>query len=177
MYILRNPQVYDPEIYDHQYDHTMWPDHVARVQKTIEFARKNLMYGRVADLSCGDGTIALALNEHATLGDFSDAFEHWGEIDVTINDISYQDAFICTETLEHLPNPLKTLFKIRQKTRRLLLSTPVHAPGVVDQNQEHLWTWDRWGVEAFLIAADFSVLDYEEHFFGVGYHYGLWACQ
>lgn len=181
MYLLKKDLHYTEaelrEIYAHPHEHHHWEDHVNRVQRTIEFARRNVLYGRVADLSCGDGSIAKALSTEATLGDFAPGYFFTGPIDDTIKLIDFQDVFICTETLEHLETPLKTLWKIRQKTRQLLLSTPVHDQDAMDDNPEHLWVWDRWGVEGLLVAADFEILDYEEIYNGMGYRYGVWTAQ
>lgn len=181
MYIVRKPLEYSEaelrEIYARPHEHYHWEDHVNRVQRTIEFARRNSLYGRVADLSCGDGSIAKALSSEATLGDFAPGYFLTGPIKQTIELIDFQDVFIMTETLEHLSDPLGTLWKIRPKTRKLLLSTPVHDDGALDDNPEHLWVYDRSGVEFLLDAADFVVLDYEEIYNGIGYRYGVWACQ
>lgn len=177
-YIHRNRPAYSEEelsrIYAIPHRHDQWEDHVHRVERTIAFARRNALYGRVADLSCGDGTIALALSSEAILGDFAPGYPLQGPIDETIKKIPFVDVFILSETLEHLDTPVRTLQKIRNKTRSLLLTTPVHPPGVIDENPEHYWTWNAGGVESVLNEAHFSVIDYEECFNGIGYTYGIW---
>lgn len=181
MYIHRNRPAYTPEelsqVYAEGYDHSRWEDHVQRVQDTISFARRMALYGRVADLSCGDGTIALALSSEAILGDITPKYPVTGPLESTISVIPFVDVYICTETLEHLDNPLLVLQMIRNKTRQLLLSTPVHNPGDIDENPEHYWTWDREGVEDLLHQADFRAIAYTELQYAVGYRYGVWAAQ
>lgn len=47
--------------YPEGYQHTQWPDHVERVEATLDFLRPHLdrlLVGSLADLSCGDGAIA-----------------------------------------------------------------------------------------------------------------------
>lgn len=174
----QNPKYSDAElrqIYATPHEHSKWEDHVNRVEQTIALARRNAMYGRIADLSCGDAVIALTLSTEAVLGDFAPGYEYQGEILDTLPQIPFVDVFVLCETLEHMDDPDLVLQRVRHKTRQLLLSTPVcDGP---DGNPEHYWVWDREGVEDMLANADFSVIDYAEAYNGMGYRFGIWGCR
>lgn len=151
---------YTPEelaqVYTTPYDHTKWPDHVQRVEFTREFV-KEIITERdictVADLSCGDGAIPLGLpllRDDMVLGDFfpTDNTQIHGAIEETVLSIPDVDLFICSETLEHVDDPLDLLDKIRNKADTLVLSTPLGE--VDDGNPEHYWGWDLDGIELLL---------------------------
>jgi 2-polyprenyl-3-methyl-5-hydroxy-6-metoxy-1,4-benzoquinol methylase len=87
------------------------------------------------------------------------------------------DLFICSETLEHLDDPVEVLKQIRQKTKYLLLSTP-HAR-FDDNNLEHYWAWDKDGIAELLAQADFEpiqfhLLELADDYY---YDYQIWVCQ
>lgn len=192
------------ELYSSPHAHDKWPDHVHRVKDTISFAKAHGLHlpgvdlgdspedhlhpdlqgghvqcNHVADLSCGDATIARALCLTPILGDFAPGYEFHGAIEDVISQIPFVQVFVLTETLEHLFDPGMVLDKIRAKTETLLLSTPVHNPGDVDHNPEHYHVWDREGVEAYLTEASFTVKAYKEIHDGVPshYRYGTWVCR
>lgn len=188
MYIHRTRAAYGEEelkaVYSEQYDHTAWEDHVYRVEKTIEFAETQIMHSpittklEVVDLSCGDAIIAMTLASEPILGDYTEGYQHYGPIEQTAKELDeWEDKrlWILTETLEHLDNPLRVLDEIAHRTDYLLLSTPIHNSGDVDDNPQHYWTWDREGVELFARAAGFEVLAYDtiKHE-TLGYTYGVW---
>lgn len=183
--IKRLRPAYSPEelaeIYEKEYNHTRWPDHIERVKFTKSFIR-DVMIDRnirtVADLSCGDGAIALGIGaEEWFLGDLTPG-EHCGfhgPIEQTIEQIPQVDLFILSETLEHVDDPAGLLAKIWDKADCLVLTTPLGE--VDDGNPEHYWGWDLDGIESLLEDAlwwpDHSVLftpDVED----VYYTYQVW---
>jgi hypothetical protein len=138
----RHDDAFLAQLYATPHDHTRWADHIERVRATIEFANELcLPVGRVADLSCGDGTIARALSDDPILGDFAPGYEIHGPIEETIWTIDPVDLFICCETIEHLDTPFAVLTLIRTKAQRLLLSCPLIAPDQTDDNVEHYWAF------------------------------------
>lgn len=169
------------EMYTEPHDHRRYGHgHHLRVELTKVLARENsLGMQSVADLSCGNGEIARSLKFKRTiLGDFAPGYKITGPIERTIEEINLVDLFICSETIEHLRNPSLVLGKIRERATKLVLSTPIEAWG--DTNKEHLWAWDRAGVEYLLEAAGwapevFASLD--SRVFGEAYLYGIWICQ
>jgi hypothetical protein len=166
------------KVYDHQYNHTWWQDHIQRVKHTIRIG--NLVpafignINSVADLSAGDGAIANGLNiPNKILGDFVEGFEYTGKIEDTIKQIPKVDLFISSETLEHVDDPLKMLKSIRAKTKWLLLSTPEENWG--DPNPEHYWAWDKEGVQELLEKAGFEPVYFES--IPIAYTHQIWICK
>lgn len=170
------------EIYPEPHRHSKWHDHISRVNITIEIAKffnKYNILDSIADLSCGDGHIVTHLFPVTKyLGDFAPGYEFQGPIENTLDQIPKVDLYICCETLEHLDDPLSVLQKIREKSDKLILSTPVNNWN--DGNIEHYWSWDREGVEELLKQAGFTVHLYNELDFrrlGPAYYcFGIWAC-
>lgn len=164
------------ELYATPHQHTRWPDHVARVEATIVFARDFAPDPTsVADLSCGDGAIALALSPSPILGDFAPGWPVTGPLERTLPQLEPVDLYVCCETLEHVERPAWTLDAIRAVARRLVLSTPV--AGEDGDNEEHYWAWDREGVEALLAGAGWQVDAYVELDPGAQYVFGVWGCS
>lgn len=145
------------KVYPHQYDHTQWTDHVQRVQHTVSFITEHWApadVNVVADLSCGDGAIAAALDARVRhLGDLVDGAhcEYVGPIEHTVALIPPVDLFILSETLEHVDDPLALLKSIRACARTIFISTPLGE--VDDGNPEHYWGWDADGVVSLLAQA------------------------
>jgi len=161
------------QVYDHAYDHTKWPDHIQRVERTIEIATafgadRRWVVG--ADLSCGDGAILRALYRNGTiqsaiLGDLV-AAEHVskayvGPIERTIVNLGKVDLFVCSETIEHLVDPDTVLKEIATHTRNLVLSTPILEEPERHANPEHYWSWDVNDVLEMLTAAGWTEADYD----------------
>lgn len=171
------------EIYATPHQHGRWRDHRVRVSVTTELARgllEDTTISSVADLSCGDGTIARSLDlERTVLGDFAPGYEHTGPIEETIEKIEPVDIYICSETIEHLDDPLPVLAAIRTKTRYLVLSTPVEAWG--ETNPEHYWAWSKLDVEGLLLKAGFTVLrpyvELDMRNSWSPYAFGIWVCS
>jgi hypothetical protein len=166
------------EIYATPHNHTAWPDHVLRVNRTLEIAKTISNVEAVADLSAGDAFIINSLDcAKSFIGDYAPKYEFTGPIEVTIEDIPNVDLFICSETLEHLDSPVEVLQQIRKKTKHLLLTTP-HAK-FDDVNEEHYWAWDKAGVQELLESAGFEVVSFEllELANDYYYDYQIWVCK
>jgi hypothetical protein len=169
-------------LYATPHDHRRWQDHLFRVDITSAIAGLLMApNGTVADLSCGNAVIAKWLHEtrdaRTILGDFAPGYEHTGPIEQTIGEIGQVDLFICSETIEHLDDPDAVLAKIRQKTDRLVLSTPDGETN--DANPEHVWGWDAEVVEKMLCDAGFTPeihTTVDTRPIG-GYCYQIWACR
>ena len=166
-------------IYATPHQHKEWKDHIHRVEMTIAFAKWFGEVTSIADLSCGDGAIINALSaQEKYLGDFAPGYDFHGAIEQTIREIPSVDLFICSETLEHLDDPLAVLKEIRKKTRYLALSTPY---GEIDKgNPQHYWGWDKEGISSLLHQAGFKPVIYTLlEFFdpSLTYNYQLWGCQ
>lgn len=147
------------KIYETPHRHDLWPDHRLRVTETIRLANDlgglTEFPARVADLSCGDATIArrvrirTAVDMRIILGDYAPGWEITGPIEKTIHRLEPVDLFICSETIEHLDDPDYVLRAIRHKASRLVLSTPLGETS--DRNPEHYWGWDEAGVFSMLM--------------------------
>ena len=164
-------------IYPEPHDHSRFADHIGRVQTTIELARRFQDVKSVADLSCGDATIARSLGvDNLQLGDFASGYDICGPIEETIKKIEPVDLFIISETIEHLDDPDAVLSAIRPLTRYLVLSTPLTEEGEVDLNHEHYWQFDKQGVAEMLETAGFTPEHYDEFDGGV-YLWQIWGCS
>lgn len=154
-------------MYAEPYDHTKWPDHLERVERTQKIlSRYALLTGArtAADLSCGDGAILREGRyrwEEWWLGDMAPADDSWlsGPIEQTIGRIPAVDWFVLSETLEHVERPKELLAAIRQKARYLLLTTPYAEWD--DGNPQHYWGWDEDGVRDLLFPAGWVPLLHE----------------
>lgn len=165
------------EIYAVPHDHSVFPDHVLRVEKTLELAASFLTDTDLlgADLSCGDGDILRSLPLMDRIyGDFAPGYQYRGGIEHTIELIPGVDVFVLCETLEHLDDPLAVLKQIRRKAKKLLLSTPLGE--VTDENPEHYWGWDSAGVGELLIEAGWWGDVYAETNPPMGYRFQIWGC-
>lgn len=146
--------------------------HGERVAATILLA-SSVPAQTVADLSCGNAAIATALCPSPVLGDAAPGYPIHGPIEETLLQIEPVDMLILSETLEHVDNPQLVLARIADKTRILILSTPLECWG--DTNAEHLWAWDRDAVEA--LAGEFTVKAFthvDSTAYGEPYDYGIW---
>lgn len=137
-----------------------------------------------ADLSCGNGAVLSAtepVGVTAThFGDYAPGWPYQGPIEQTVGEIPRVDLFVCCETLEHLDGPVDVLGAIREKAGNLVLGTPVGTLGdSEDGNGEHLWQWDREGVESMLSDTGWSPVVYmsvDSRLLNEPYLYGIWGC-
>ena len=166
-------------IYQTPHRHSQWNDHRIRVQMTIAFASFFGDVNRVADLSAGDATIINAINaKEKYIGDFAPGYELTGAIDDTIELIPNVDLFICSETIEHLDDPEKTLLKIRAKTKAIIVTTPDGESN--DHNPEHYWGWDTQGVSELLTSVGFTPTIFSRIDFvnpTSTYNYQIWGAR
>lgn len=173
------------EMYATPHEHTRWDDHRIRVDMSSALAHHMLRHGGVvADLSCGDATLALRLQAsheaRLILGDYAPGYPITGPIEETIHQLAPREAdlFICSETIEHLDDPDAVLADIRTKAGCLLLSTPDGEDD--DHNPEHVWGWDTEAVEKMLREAGWTpavrtVVDLRPG--GGEYAFQVWACR
>jgi hypothetical protein len=166
------------DVYARPHEHSSWEDHRLRVQMTIAFASWFGNIDSIADLSAGDAAIINAIPAKTRyIGDFAPGYEFTGAIDDTIELIPKVDLFICSETIEHLDDPEKTLAKIRAKTKAIIVTTPDSE--INDGNPEHYWGWDNVGVRELLEGAGFkpvifNTLQFENP--SLIYDYQFWGC-
>lgn len=155
------------DIYPAPYDHTRWVDHVARVEATAAFARRiSSPPESIADLSCGDGAIPLAIADWArsklghpvalVLGDLVGGWSIHGRIEDTVEILPPVDLYVCSETVEHLDDPDAILAEIATKATTLLLTTPLGETNTA--NPEHYWGWDEQGVGDMLTTTGWEPL-------------------
>lgn len=166
------------QIYSKPHEHHHWLDHIIRVSRTIDVAKDIEGIGSVADLSAGDAAIINSLDvPNKYIGDYAPKYEFEGPIERTINKIPEVDLFICSETLEHVDDPVYVLSLIRAKTKKLLLTTPEGK--FDDTNPEHYWAWDKEGIEKLLIHAGFNPVRYEKLELAEQYYYDyqIWVCE
>lgn len=153
---------YDPaelkRIYAETYDPTRWDEHVRRIDHTQVIAsrlveRERLLTG--ADLSCGDASIirSLGLIDIVT----NDITSSGLSINEVVRDIAPVDLFICTETIEHLEAPWTVLERIAERTKWLILSTPLDEDAAIG-NWEHYWSFELIDVRQMLNDAGFTDL-------------------
>lgn len=168
-------------IYKTPHDHTKWPDHKYRVEKTIIYSNLWLTDDDVigADLSCGDGAILNGLDvPNRIFGDFAPGYAYQGPIEETIKQIPPVDVFVCCETLEHIDDPLTLLEDIRAHTNKLILSTPEAED---DDNPEHYWCWNRSDIWLLLRKAGFDPIRFHEIKYAPmktsSYTYQLWFAE
>jgi hypothetical protein len=174
------------QLYATPHQHDRWVDHQIRVDVTVDLASYMLRPGAtIADLSCGDSSIARRLAAccagSTILGDFAPGYEHTGPIEETVHRLRWKqaDLFVLSETVEHLDDPNQVLRWIREKTDALVLSTP---DGETDptRNPEHVWGFDSEAVGQMLRDAGFTpwfynLLDLRPA--GYEYAFQIWACR
>ncbi len=176
------------QIYRTPHNSNNWTDHQIRVRQTIALGQEAEMKwgrGRIADLSCGSGIIAKELaslfKAEPFLGDFAFAPGnlYTGPIELTLDDLEVNvDLFICSETIEHLDEPDNVLRRIRNRSRQLLLSTPIGERGT--DNPEHYWGWDQEAVGHMLTTAGWEPrlrVDLNFSSDKYPYDYQIWLCQ
>lgn len=168
--------------YPTPHDHRIYGmGHHLRVETTMVLARSVVKPGDiVADLSCGNGVIAKDLADYGAakviLGDFAPRYDITGPLEETIHTIPHVGLYICSETLEHVEDPTAVLTLIRDKAKRMVLSTPLECWD--DANGEHLWAWDREGIEGLFNDTGWEPLRFatlDSRTWGEPYLYGIWC--
>jgi hypothetical protein len=163
------------EIYAHAYDSTRWPEHVERIKQTIAYGQRLIdthSLKTCADFSAGDRSVTGGFHNLEQL-ETSD-----GHILEDLAGMSEPvDLFVCTETIEHLEAPWTVLEAIAEKTKWLILSTPLDEdPGI--GNHEHYWSFDDVDINWLLAQSGFEdrrmVLIGGE---GWTYTYQLWTAR
>ena len=172
------------ELYPVAHDHRLFGrGHGERVAAAIEMAREYVsgVHRPVgADLSCGNGEILRQLplwgriyGDIAPTGGPVDRMV--GPIEQTLDKIPYVDLFVLSETLEHLIDPYAVVARIMPEAGALLVTTPIDCWD--DDNPEHLWAWNREGVEYIAECGGFRADRYTEVdsiVYGERYKYGVW---
>jgi len=169
-------------IYAKPHDHVRFGrDHLLRVEVTQQIVNDMVRLTNAesaADLSSGNGTLLTNTPVRTKyFGDFAPGYEFTGAIEQTIHQIPNVDLFILSETLEHVDNPVEVLSLIRQKSKALVLSTPVGC--FHDSNPEHYWAYDREGVQDLLREAGWTPNVYnalDTTVFNNPYVFGMWGC-
>lgn len=158
------------EIYKEPHDHSIFPDHILRVDATLELANQLIDESdqSAADLSCGNGWLLDRIavpDKH--YGDYARKYTYHGRIEDTIYEIPEVDVFILCETIEHLDNPAYVLELIREKAKKLILSTPLtHG---FDDNIEHYWSFDKEGILELLTQSGWTPQLYAQTLPPLGY--------
>lgn len=168
------------KVYAVPHDAKRWADHVVRVDYTIQLGRTVAVRNTVADLSCGNGSIANGITaDLVILGDYAGSYQFQGDLVETLPLLGPSDLYVCTETLEHVDDPELVLSLIKQTgAATLLLSTPVDC--FDDDNPEHYWAWDQAGVEELLTKAGWTVQEYSAldlRKMQSPYIFGCWLCH
>lgn len=166
-------------MYAAPHDHRMYGrGHDERVEATVRLALDEIAErDYVADLSCGNGEIARRITTRATaLGDYAPGYEITGPLEETLLELDFADVYVCSETLEHVDDPEHVLDMIYQRARTLLLSTPLECWD--DANGEHMWAWDREGVEHLAAKCGWepqAFTSVDSRTYGEPYLYGIWV--
>lgn len=152
------------------YQHHVWGDHVERIAASAGFLAPWLSARHittVADLSCGDGALIDTLPwpvEVRTRGDLVPAphLDLHGPLPDSLELLAggMTDLYLCSETLEHVPDPDGLLYTISQYAEYLFLSTPVDEPTHVN-NPEHYWSWGTDDIRTMLTTTGWRPVDSE----------------
>lgn len=187
--------------YPDGYQHTGWPDHIERVDATVEFTARfaDLFNVRtVADFSCGDAAVVRRLtaacplvrkayladvninyNLISDMGRFRPQGLYAGPLPDTLVELPPEgvDLFICSETLEHVDDPDDLLRKLRERSRYLLVTTPEGETR--DENHEHYWGWDSEAMGQMLHDAGWEAIDHKifTPVSSAYYRFQMWICR
>lgn len=177
---------YYSRTYPQGYRHDVWPDHVERVEASVEMIRRYAGNIRTAaDLSCGDAAILRGCADMlgaVTLGDVNGVPDDvadptpWrrasramgvytlppGELPESLDRLGQDtvDLFVLSETLEHMDDPDLLLGLLTRRARYLFLSTPV-AETPETGNPEHYWSWDPADLHEMFLHTGWTPLQLE----------------
>lgn len=182
--------------YPDGYRHDRWPDHIERVDASVEMIRRYAGQIRTAaDLSCGDAAILCQLSgiREMWLGDLqgvpstppagTSARVHpvpAGPLPDSLADLPEPvDLYVLSETIEHMDDPDELLRQLASCATYLFLSTPLNEV-TGSGNVEHYWSWGQEDIHAMLQEAGWSPLEFQRlvpqstlHLPDT-YHYQLW---
>ncbi len=171
--------------YPDGYRHDRWPDHVERIEASVELlSRWSTRFESAADLSCGDAAILRGLAgrskrlKEVWLGDLlgvqSAAWVTDSAVLHTVppaplpdslaslpgvgSDDAAVDLFVLSETLEHMPDPDALLRDIADWAHYLFISTPLSEP-VGSGNPEHYWGWSDADIHDMLMDSGWTPLE------------------
>lgn len=202
--IRLRPKYTDEElkaVYYKTHNSNNWIDHRLRVPASFtmvnwaiqEYKQASTTF---ADLSCGDGSIALGLagrtlEAHALnsfVGDYhlDEDLERelrdygietlTGTIEENLQKIDRVGMFILSETLEHLDDPDTVLKQIREKSDLLFLSTPNGEK--TPDNPEHYWGWELEDIRSMLHSYGWNPVAYSILAFpNLTDGYQMWVCR
>lgn len=174
--------------YPDGYRHDQWPDHVERVEATVQFAWDNLRTPpmQITDLTAGDGIIVEeirtrtdTLDRQVYLSDFHhwDGYDDQGAVEDTLAAMPYSDLYVCSETVEHLDDPDTFLKGVWDKASRLVLTTPA-GEFDPDQNPEHYWGWEQGDIQQMLVESGWRPYLYAAFTPSCGpYTFQMWAAS
>ena len=135
----KHSQEFLDELYPKPHDHGLYGrGHGLRVEITQTIAKdmaREVQATVVADLSCGNAAIAKYLDLPTILGDYAEGYEYTGPLEENLPKMPSVSLYICSETLEHLDDPITALRQMREKAEGLVLTTPINA--WEDTNKEH----------------------------------------
>jgi hypothetical protein len=159
-----------------------WGDHKQRLEFTERVARKIVdvdQTAAAADLSCGDGYWERVFPDWDwQLGDYASGYEYVGPIEDMIDRIFDVDIFFFCETIEHLEDPDYVLRRIREKSKKLILSTPLrYAEMGPDPNPQHYWAWDEAMIRKMLVDSGWTPKEYTQTRYQPGYIFQIWGCE
>jgi trans-aconitate methyltransferase len=130
----------------------------------------------VSDLGCGDGGLLSLVQAYTDATCWGYDFQPsnaagWAERGVTAeladvfgadrSRVRVGDVGVMTEVLEHLADPHGVLRWVRQKSWRLVCSSPVNETDRV-HDACHAWAWDREGYAAMIEEAGWDIVRHEQ---------------
>lgn len=170
------------ELYAHEHNPDAWPEHGARIARTIEIAQDVINredVRNIADYSCGSCRIIDGLKMwNAASYDISDVQRGDPSIEERVLTMPYTDLFLCTETIEHLESPWTVLEYIAMRTKWLVLSTPLDEDPNIG-NYEHYWSFTQWDIATILDQSGFIDCKFEAlgPMPGWTYTYQIWTAR